>query len=958
MAEGARTAITTLAASSDRVGGAIRAAAGLLVLDAAGARLLDASGRAVRLAPLLADADGRLRDGGLAAQLRALSERLPPAGQLRLERLRLGDRLAPPVTCTCLRAEHPDLGPVLVLALPGGPRPQVEATTEPEPPIEPAAAEVSEASRPSLRFLWRSDAEGRLFEASAVLADRVRGGVVGRTWPELLRGSVADEAGRLAEALAARVTFRGVPARWRIGGGPRSLAVELSATPRRAPDAAFAGFDGFGLIEAGAPAEPVPVEPDEPSLAVTTEPPAAAAAAVTGPSSPPAAADLPAFASFAGAAMAGLTEIMAAPFGFGWHVSAPVRAAPAESRPEDAASSAPTSSGAPTPDPAPLAAATATALPEAPDASEPEAPAAPEPVDEPAGDDSQLSLSEHHAFREIARALGARFAGDEPADAVSAALPDAQPASVTTLHPLARPARAEAGGVPAGGVSDETPAAGEADTRRLLDNLPIGTLVHRGETALYANRAFLETVGYADVPELQEDGGVARLFRGGPSGGRRSTDAAAVGVSTKTGATVPVEVRVTTVPWGRDPAGLMLVRRLPDVDPVQRAAALELELAAARARLKELAAILDASGDAVVTADARLRLTSLNARAESLFGYDAREVAGEPMALLVAAESHPALHGLVEAVRAGGPAAGALTGRGRGGAALPLDARLARLPAESGEVPAAAFCAVLVDASASRAATAKVAAAEGAARDAGDRAVAFLERAGHEIRTPLNTVLGFAELMLEERFGPVGNERYRGYLRDLHAAGARVVGLVGDLLDLARLEAGRQPLSPEPVELGAVAAACVNLFQAQASRARIIVRTSFAPGVPRVRADAAAMRRIAENLVANAIRFTPAGGQVIVSTGTAERGAVFLRVRDTGIGMTRDEVAAAFDAFRSPAPSVAEGAGDGATSGTGLGLPLTRALATANGAALHVQSTKGEGTLVELLVPPDLVVRD
>ena len=232
--------------------------------------------------------------------------------------------------------------------------------------------------------------------------------------------------------------------------------------------------------------------------------------------------------------------------------------------------------------------------------------------------------------------------------------------------------------------------------------------------------------------------------------------------------------------------------------------------------------------------------------------------------------------------------------------------------------------------------------AEGAAAAKSD----FLAKISHEIRTPLNTVLGFSEVMMEERFGPVGNERYREYVRDIHAAGGHLVSLVNDLLDLSKIEAGKLDLTFASVNLNGLVQQCVALMQPQANRERIIIRTSLAPSLPPVVVDARSIRQIVLNLLSNSIKFTGAGGQVIVSTAAGERGAV-LRVRDTGIGMSEKEIEAALEPFRQLATSTRWGSGD-----TGLGLPLTKALAEANGAAFAIKSTRSAGTLVEVAFPP------
>jgi signal transduction histidine kinase len=225
----------------------------------------------------------------------------------------------------------------------------------------------------------------------------------------------------------------------------------------------------------------------------------------------------------------------------------------------------------------------------------------------------------------------------------------------------------------------------------------------------------------------------------------------------------------------------------------------------------------------------------------------------------------------------------------------------------------------------------------------------FLARISHEIRTPLNSIIGFSEVMMEEKFGPIGNERYREYLKDVHSSGGHLLSLINDLLDLSKIEAGKLQLTFSGVALNDVAQQCVATMQPQANRERIIIRTALTPALPQVTADARSVRQIVLNLLSNSLKFTPAGGQVIVSTALNEDRAVVLRVRDTGVGMTENDLAAALEPFRQLATSP--------RGGTGLGLPLTKAMAEANGAKFHLTSTPKEGTLVEITfaassVPP------
>jgi signal transduction histidine kinase/PAS domain-containing protein len=227
----------------------------------------------------------------------------------------------------------------------------------------------------------------------------------------------------------------------------------------------------------------------------------------------------------------------------------------------------------------------------------------------------------------------------------------------------------------------------------------------------------------------------------------------------------------------------------------------------------------------------------------------------------------------------------------------------------------------------------------------------FLAKISHEIRTPLNAMTGFAEVMMAERFGPIGNERYREYLKDIHGAGAHLVSLLNDLLDLSKVETGKLDLSFGNVGVNDLTQQCVGIMQPQANRARIIIRTSLTPALPQVVADERSLRQIVLNLLANSIKFTGPGGQVIVSTAVSDSSEVVLRVRDTGVGMSEKDIETALEPFRQVATSGSWGSG-----GTGLALPLTKALAEANRANFHIKSAPNAGTLVEIAFPPSRVV--
>ena len=220
----------------------------------------------------------------------------------------------------------------------------------------------------------------------------------------------------------------------------------------------------------------------------------------------------------------------------------------------------------------------------------------------------------------------------------------------------------------------------------------------------------------------------------------------------------------------------------------------------------------------------------------------------------------------------------------------------------------------------------------------------FLAQVTHEIRTPLHAILGFAEVMMEERFGPIGNDRYRDYLKDIHTSGKHVMSLADDLLDLSKIESGKLELEFAPVDANSVIRECVSLMQPQAARERVILRVSLFDRLPQVMVDERSLKQVMLNLMSNAVKFNEPGGQVIVSTAVDAGGQAVIRVRDTGVGMSESEVGVALEPFGQIGRA-------GRKGGVGLGLPLTKALVEANKAEFSIKSRREHGTLIEIAFP-------
>jgi len=846
--------------------------------------------------------------------------------------------------------------------------------------------------RPTLRFVWHTDAAGVIRSVSAALA-RALGDetIVGKTWAGLA-GRI-DAALELDAQVRAGRAWSGLATVWRFDGQGPEIPVEFGGAPIRDATGAPAGQRGYGLmrLDAGVAPEPAPQHqpaPGHPLHNRPLSPPPAEMAPTPGRGADHADGD-------------GLSSIVA-------------RVASGARPPEP---------------PLPLFAPGDDAMAVPPPVAPPARHADIRRKSAPGG----LSHGERQTLRDIAQALGARVDGPgdrrvvdmartadpriegenrdtrapsapaaaeqaaddagpgRPAVAAPHSLPpstteqaagDVGQAGLAAPRPPRAPAAPEARPTPEPGAdialahsSAQPPAqspvqdlaqdlAHELDKtlereraaiaagarvealRALVQATPVAALISQDGVAVHANNAFLALsrhAGFGDVagqrlgllfPETALDAG----FSG------KGVLAGARGVRT------PVELMCAPAPWTGGEALLILAMRDATAEVAARVAHLEDELAASAAREAELRGVLDTATDGVVLLDAQGRILSINRSGEALFGYEQNQLVGEPLTRLLAPESHAAAGDYLESLRVGGVASllndgREVTGRVRQGGDCRLFMTLGKVGAGAGQ----RYCAVLRDVTAWKKTESELIESRRRAESANAQKSDFLARMSHEVRTPLGAMIGFAELMLEERFGPIQNPRYREYVRDIHESGQYVISLVNDLLDLARIEAGKMELSFASVDLNAVLNSCVTLMQPQASKAHIVLRGSLEEKLPPVVADERSMRQIILNVLGNALKFTDAGGQVILSSARTPSGEVVIRVRDTGIGMNEQEVVEALKPFRR----LAHGR---KTPGTGLGLPLTVALVEANRGALRISSTPGEGTLVEVVLPASRVL--
>ncbi|MBR0985235.1 PAS domain S-box protein [Bradyrhizobium liaoningense] len=787
-----------------------------------------------------------------------------------------------------------------------------------------------------LRFLWQMDAEGRFVllsdEFIRLIGARTAAGF-GRLWREIAEQFSLDPDGRVAEALASHDTWAGITVNWPADGGEH-LPVELAGLPVYDQSRNFAGFKGFGVcrdldglnrLEAlrrfeavveppaqhGPSAERVAPEPDAEPVAEAPPPPIEPPAAEPKPTSEP--------------------ELLES-------------TSDANSHPTDPDISVETPVETP-PNVVPF---------------------------RPHGDVRSLSDQrsptltpvENSAFNELARQLSERLERERETIAAEAPEPVAE---ITNEPPAPEPEPPHA---PAEWLTEPAPPArgASARDRTLLDLLPTGILIYRLDRLLYANPAFLARLGYAGIAALEDAGGLDALYVEPGVSSASSTSHAGTPVTisaTLANGEAPLattEAHLHTIDWDGESAHA-LICALPQAAPSVAAPVIaqtivtesvvaesfpyapELDSAAGDADAEDLAAILDTTAEGIVMFDAEGNIHACNRSAEALFGYDGADLLEQNLATLFAPESRQIVADYLESLKSQDISSlldhgREVLGREKKGGVLPLAMIMGRTRPDGPN-----FFAVFRDLSQSKKGESELTQARHLVHSAANAKADMLARISHEIRTPLNAIIGFAEVMISERFGTLGNERYGEYMKDIRASGERVIAIIDDLLELSRIETGKLDLNFANLNLNDLVEACVTVMQPQANRERIIIRTSLAHALPQVTVDARAMRQITMNLISNSIRLASAGGQVIVSTALSDRGEIALRIRDTGHGLSEREVAAAMEPFRTPPP------GDAADN-SALSLSLTKALVEANRARFNIKSAANSGTLIEVVFAP------
>jgi PAS domain S-box-containing protein len=227
----------------------------------------------------------------------------------------------------------------------------------------------------------------------------------------------------------------------------------------------------------------------------------------------------------------------------------------------------------------------------------------------------------------------------------------------------------------------------------------------------------------------------------------------------------------------------------------------------------------------------------------------------------------------------------------------------------------------------------------------------FLANMSHELRTPLNAILGFAEIIRDRLLGPI-TDRYAEYAQDIHSSGSHLLGIINDILDLSKVEAGRVELVEEIVDLQSIIRSVVLLLRERVANAELTLKTELPDALLLLRADERKLKQVLMNLLSNAVKFTPPSGEILVHARVESERGVVIEVADNGIGIAPEDIERALSPFGQVDSRLSR-----RYEGTGLGLPLARALAELHGGTLTLESALGRGTIVRITLPADRLVQ-
>ncbi|MBY7648972.1 MAG: PAS domain-containing sensor histidine kinase [Candidatus Liberibacter europaeus] len=492
---------------------------------------------------------------------------------------------------------------------------------------------------------------------------------------------------------------------------------------------------------------------------------------------------------------------------------------------------------------------------------------------------------------------------------------------------------------------------GENLTPASVDKYHIAFIVHSNGCLLYANPSFLLLTGYKNIEEIKKAGGLDTLLEiqnvyksGRPLG--------SVALYRSDCVSIAVSAHLHSIKWnGENSLAMTFVpfeRKINFTQNISQTKTVEHNIEKSTPHKTEidaiqLCSILEIASDGIAIIDADGNIISTNQAITDLFGYPQHDLLNKPLTKIFACENESMMSIYLSEIvflDTGNKIKKSTVGRTIKGDLISIRVTIKKLPFSN------CYCLIVHNISEFKQEKKDLYDNKKIVEKEKYTKIDLLARISHEIRTPLTAIIGFSEAIKNQKFGYVGNPRYVEYANYINQSSNLVLDIVNDLLDISKIESGQMNLSFQYLSLNDIISEAISLIQLYANDKRILVRTSFSRKIPQILADVRSIKQIALNILSNAIHFTPSGGQIIISTACTRNKSVVFRVRDTGIGMTNYELEKAMQPF-GQIPNSEQACGEG----TGLGLPITKAMVDANMGKFYVFSTPSKGTLVEIIFP-------
>ena len=367
---------------------------------------------------------------------------------------------------------------------------------------------------------------------------------------------------------------------------------------------------------------------------------------------------------------------------------------------------------------------------------------------------------------------------------------------------------------------------------------------------------------------------------------------------------------------------------------------------------KRLDTIVELAPDAIISINEEKRIVVFNSAAERIFGYDRSDMMGNKLDDLLPREvvsNHDSMidgfiQGEATSIKMGGR--DGIIGRRKNGELFPAEASISRQQTPGGNV----LTVMLKDVTERNRHEDEMLRAKEEAEIANRVKTEFLASVSHELRTPLNAILGFSQSMQEGIFGPLNNDKYSEYVKNIVDSGTHLLELINDVLDISVIESGRMSIHEEILDIEKLVQSACRLVLPRLEANDLILDVDVEPGLPAFNGDNRRLKQVILNILANSVKFTPEGGTITLSAGR-HNGSLTVSIRDTGIGIEKDDIPKALSPFGQVDSRLSR-----IYEGTGLGLPLAKSFVELHSGELSLESEFGKGTVVTLIFPPDRFV--